>query len=169
MRTGLVGIAALGVLVTADTARAQVQADVVIDQGPVAARVHVGRPAISYYEPVVVRRGPRRVVLVERPVTRVILVERIGHRGKGWWKRHGYRPVTVWYDGARFYDRRFRMHGIREVVVFERGGQYFVMDDRYDRHERYDQYGRYDDDGYDRHDRYDRDGRYDRRDREWDD
>ena len=119
---------------------AQVQADV---------NVHIGgRPR---HEVVVVRRPPVRRVVV---APRVILVDRIHDRGRGhrsdkWWRKHGYRPVTVYYARGRFYDRRFDSRDrVRAVVVYERDGRFYRdWDDRHDRDGRYDR-----DSGY----RYDR-------------
>ncbi len=144
MRAGIVGITTLGLTLTATIASAQVRSSVVLVAGPVTTRVHVGPPAISY--------RPRPIVVVGRPANRVIHVERVAWREAKWWKRHGYRPVRFWYDGQRFYDRRVRIYGVQEVVLFERGGLYYLVDDRHGRHDR--------DDRYDRYDRYDR---------EWDD
>lgn len=123
---------------------AQVRADV---------NVHIGsrpRPAV-----VVVRRAPARRVVAPR----VIVVDRIHDRGRGvrsakWWRKHGYRPMQVYYSDGRYYDRRFDSgSSVRVVFVYERDGRYYRdWDDRYDRG--------------DQRDRYDRDGRYDRNDRQ---
>jgi hypothetical protein len=70
----------------------------------------------------------------------VIVVERTHvPRGQahGWWKKHGYREVTVYYDGARYYSRRLESPGFRAVVVYQRDGQYYMADadgDDRDRH-----------------------------------
>ena len=70
----------------------------------------------------------------------VIVVERThvprGH-AYGWWKKHGYREVTVYYDGARYYSRRLESPGFRAVVVYQRDGKYYMADadgDDRDRH-----------------------------------
>jgi hypothetical protein len=86
------------------------------------------------------------------------------HRGHGWLKRHGYFPTTLWFDGYRFYDRPFRRHGLQEVLVFERRGQFVMVGDFYRRHPYYGAEPWYHDDRY-----FDRDRRYERRDRDWDD
>jgi hypothetical protein len=61
----------------------------------------------------------------------VIVVERT-HVPKGnaygWWKKHGYREVTVYYDGSRYYGRRLELAGIRAVVVYQREGKYYMAD-----------------------------------------
>jgi hypothetical protein len=128
---------------------AQVRADV---------NVHIGsrpRPEV-----VVVRRAPARRVVAPR----VIVVDRIHERGRGvrsakWWRKHGYRPMQVYYSDGRYYDRRFDSRSsVRVVVVYERDGRYYRdWDDRYDRNDGY-----YRDDHRDRDDGYYRDDRYDR-------
>jgi hypothetical protein len=69
---------------------------------------------------VVERRGPaREVIVVERThVPR-------GH-AYGWWKQHGYREVTLYYDGTSYYSRRLEGTGIRAVVVYQREGKYYL-------------------------------------------
>ena len=48
---------------------------------------------------------PRRVVYY-REAPRVLVVERVHyHRHAKHWKRHGFRPVTVYYGNGRYYDR----------------------------------------------------------------
>jgi hypothetical protein len=97
----------------------QVAADVVIRTGPVAGHVVVNGYS-TYRRPVVVyRRAPARVIVVER-----ISHRQRGH-GRDGWKR-GYRAVTLWYGGGRYYDRYVREYpGLREVVVYERGGRFY--------------------------------------------
>jgi hypothetical protein len=101
----------------------QVAADVVIRTGPVAGHVAVNGYS-TYRRPVTVyRRAPARVIVVERIVR--------GQRGhvRGAWKG-GYRAVTLWYDGGRYYDRCVRGYpGLREVVVYERGGHFYRIAD----------------------------------------
>jgi hypothetical protein len=64
----------------------------------------------------------------------VVVVERIHEpngNAYGWWKKHGYREVVVYYDGDSYYHRWFERHGgLRRVVVYERGGRYFRPVDR---------------------------------------
>lgn len=69
---------------------------------------------------VVERRGPaREVIVVERThVPR-------GH-AYGWWKQHGYREVTVYYDGASYYSRQLEPTGFRAVIVYQREGKYYL-------------------------------------------
>ena len=70
----------------------------------------------------------------------VIAVERTHvPRGQayGWWKKHGYREITVYHDGARYYSRRRESTGFRAVVVYQRDGKYYMADadgDDRDRH-----------------------------------
>jgi hypothetical protein len=95
----------------------------------------------------------------------VVVVERVRGRHR-WWKRSGYRVITVYSDGSRFYRRPFGRTILSEVVVYERGGRYYINDEQWKRH-RYghdDRYGRGDrrDDDHDRYD--DRNGRDDRND-----
>lgn len=122
---------------------AQVRADVNVHVGPRAPR-----------EVVVVRSAPARRVMAPR----VIVVNRV--RGRHdvvrparWWSQRGYRATQVYYDGGRYYDRRFDSRTpVRVVVVYERGGRYYQdWDSRYGRDNRYDRR-----DQYDRHDRDDR-------------
>ncbi len=128
--------ASLAVLPVAASAQ-RVVADISINEGPVSGRGIIGgqyghRPRYRDYDV--------RSVVVYRSA-----------RGHSWYHRHGYRTVRVWYDAERHryydrYDRNYR--GLREVVVYERGGRYYQDDDRYD--------GRYNDRYDDRHhDRYD--------------
>jgi hypothetical protein len=63
----------------------------------------------------------------------VVVVERI--RGRhGWWKKSGYRVITVYSDGARFYRRPFGRTVLGEVVVYERRGRYYINDYQWKRH-----------------------------------
>jgi hypothetical protein len=92
-------------------------------------------------------RSQDRVVVVPPPRAvrheagrDVIVVERThvprGH-AYGWWKKHGYHEVTVYYDGARYYSRRRESAGFRAIVVYQRDGKYYMADgdgDDRDRH-----------------------------------
>jgi hypothetical protein len=129
MKRGTVAVIAVLVLgFSAGSVRAQtaVQGGVVVRSGPVTGHVEVASPPPARYR---------------EPVRRVIVVERVriprGH-AYGWRKKHGYRAVTVYYDGRRYYSRRIVRLGIRTVVVYERGGRYYVADDdnRRERHHR---------------------------------
>ena len=68
---------------------------------------------------------------VERraPVREVVVVERThvprGH-AYGWWKQHGYREVTVYYDGTSYYSRRLEPAGFSAVIVYQRDGRYYL-------------------------------------------
>ena len=122
-----------GLAIVATPLHAQdVSADIRVRGGPVAGRVVVGDQYSSY-------RRPARRVVVQRYAPRVVRVERIRHHHGKHWKRHGYRPVVVYYLDGRYYlslDRR--RPGVREVVVFERHGRYYRHDDRVYRHGEWD-------------------------------
>ncbi len=129
MKTNIVvGGMALGLLLAARPAPAQmVQAGVVVRSGPVSGHVIVGEPApvVAYREPV------RRVVVVDPYAPRVIVVESMDGPPRGrayeWW-RNQYRPVVVYYDGYRYYDRWFGRPGLRRLEVYERGGRFYRWD-----------------------------------------
>lgn len=79
-------------------------------------------------------RAPRRVI-VERNAPRIVVIERMrAHHGRHW-RRHGYRPVVVYYVEGRYYDQHPRRRSrMREIVVYERGGRYYhFADDRTNR------------------------------------
>ncbi len=127
MKTAIVmGGIALALTLHSPAAAQMVEAGVVIRSGPVAGHVVITDREPRYHYP------ERRVVVVERYAPQVIVVEHgRAHRGRGWWKKHGYRPVVVYYDvrRGRFYDRRDRdRRGIREVVVYEGNGRYYWPD-----------------------------------------
>ena len=137
----LAGSLLSGLLLTAPLSAQQVAANVYVHGGPVRGHVIVENGYSSYRRPpVVVYRRPeaRRVVVVERYAPRVIVVERSRHyRRSGYWVRHGYRPVTLYYVDGRYYDRWNGGRGMREIVVYERDGRYYdPCDDHrdYDRH-----------------------------------
>jgi hypothetical protein len=113
----------------------QVAADVVLRSGPVAGRVVIGDGYSTYRRPVVYRRAPERVIIVER-------VHRRHHRNAHW-RKHGYRQVVVYYRDGRYYDRYVRSWpGMQEVVVYERDGRYYRECDDDFRGDRYDRYDR---------------------------
>lgn len=121
MRTAIVtGGIALALTLQTPAAAQMVEAGVVIRSGPVAGHVVIAD-----------RADHHRTVVVERYAPRVIVVRHIHTprgRAHGWWKRHGYRPVVLYYDvrDDRFYDRWHRdRRGIREIMVYERGGRYY--------------------------------------------
>ena len=68
------------------------------------------------------REHARQVIMVER--THVPK----GH-AYGWWKQHGYREVTVYHDGTRYYSREVATTGLRAVIVYQREGKYFMPDE----------------------------------------
>jgi len=80
-------------------------------------------------ERVVVTPPPR--VVRREPVREVIVVERThvpkGH-AYGWWKKHGYREVTLYFDGTQYYSRRYDPTGLRAVIVYQRDGKYYLPD-----------------------------------------
>jgi hypothetical protein len=111
----LAAIAAAVALRAAPLRAQTVDAGVVIQSGPVSGHVVIGEPP--------------PVVVYEAPVRQVIVVERIHvphGNAYGWWRHHGYRPVTLYYDGDSYYARPFegdvQLHG---VVVYEREGRYY--------------------------------------------
>ncbi len=121
----------------------RVVADIAIGQGPVQGHIIIGdryhpRPDYRYHS--------GRTVIVYRT-----------HRGHGWYRRHGYRAIRVWYDPAydRYYERRdgYR-RGLREVMLYERDGRYYRDDWRDDRRRRVSDRD---------HDRWDDDWNHDRR------
>ena len=94
---------------------------------------------------VIIRSGPRdgqvarRAATVIRTDRNVIVVKRLAPRRVGWWKKHGYRVVTVYHDGHRYYLRRFAWPNLRPVIVYERGGRYYIGEDHAKRkHRQYD-------------------------------
>jgi hypothetical protein len=124
----VVGGLAFGILLAAGPAHAQVvQAGVVIRSGPVTGHVLVGEPA-----PVVVYREPvRRVVVADPYVPRLVVLEPVyvpRGRAYGWWRGYGYRPVVVYYDGRRYYNRWSDGRGLQRIVVYERSGHYYRWD-----------------------------------------
>jgi hypothetical protein len=97
----------------------QVAADVVVRSGPVAGHVVIGDRYSTYRRPVVYRRSPARVIVVERVIQR-------DHHHARQWRRYGYRPVTLYYVDGRYYDRYVRgWRDMREVVVYERDGRFY--------------------------------------------
>jgi len=128
-------------LAAAPAAAQSVAADVLVRSGPVAGHVVVGNGYSTYRRPVVDRRPvARRVVVVERSAPRLIVVERVRvHRSSQAWARRGYRPITLYYVDGRYYDRwNDRWPRAAEVVVYERGGRYYVSDceERWRHHDR---------------------------------
>jgi hypothetical protein len=110
----------LGLITVPLRAQTTVEGGVVIHSGPVTGHVEVGSPP-----PVVYRE----------PVREVIVVEHVPHgKAHGWWKKHGYRAVTVYYDGSRYYGRRVERPGLRTMVVYELRGRYYLGDEDGDRY-----------------------------------
>ncbi|MGH7498378.1 MAG: hypothetical protein ACREL3_05955 [Gemmatimonadales bacterium] len=125
----LAGSLLTGLILTAPLSAQQVSADVIVRGGPVAGRVIVDNGYSTYRRPPVAayrRPEARRVVVVDRYAPRVIVVERVrAHKRVGYWARHGYRPVTLYYTDGRYYDRYVGAHGVREIVVYERNGRFY--------------------------------------------
>jgi hypothetical protein len=117
------------VLIASSLQAQQVSADVVLRGGPVAGHVVVGDGYSTYRRPPVVYQRPvtRRVVVVERHRPRVVAVELVHrHKHARHWKRHGFRPVTLYYMEGRYYDRPIGYaRGARAVIVYERHGRYY--------------------------------------------
>ena len=83
--------------------------------------------------------APRRTTVVV-PQREILVIERV-RAPHGWWKRPGYRVITVYYDGGHFYPRPFDGRPIRKVVVYQRTGRYYIDEVVWSRdHRRY--YGR---------------------------
>jgi len=121
-------LAALLIAAPGTAAGQHVSADVVVRSGPVRGRVVIGERPYAY------RYDLDRRWKGHRHVPRHLRVHRIHvprGRAHGWWKRHGYRPVTVYYGAGRFYDRYdyryLQRRGLRfrSVVVWERGGRHY--------------------------------------------
>ena len=128
---GCVAVLALSLFAAPLRSQTAVQGRVVVQSGPVRGDVEVRRRA--------------RVIVPQR---HVIVVNRV-HRPRGWWRKHNYRMVTVYYDGNRYYLRRFARPYLRAVIVYERGGRYYVDEDHWKRkhrnHDRRDDRDRDDD------------------------
>jgi hypothetical protein len=115
-----VGIMALGLFAAPLSSQTTVQGRVVVHSGPVTGHVELRRRT--------------RVIVPER---HVIVVQRV-HVPRGWWKKHSYRMVTVYYDGDHYYLRRYARPYLRPVIVYERGGRYFIGEDHWKRKHRND-------------------------------
>ena len=115
-----VGIMALGMFAAPLSSQTTVQGRVVVHSGPVTGHVELRRRT--------------RVIVPER---HVIVVQRV-HVPRGWWKKHSYRMVTVYYDGDHYYLRRYARPYLRPVIVYERGGRYFIGEDHWKRKHRND-------------------------------
>ncbi|NNG16178.1 MAG: hypothetical protein HKM89_06815 [Gemmatimonadales bacterium] len=127
----LIPMGALAALLIAapGTAEGQrVSADVVVRSGPVRGRVVIGDRPYAY------RYDLDRRWYGHRYAPRHLRVHRIHvprGRAHGWWKRHGYRPMKVYYHAGRFYHRHdfryLKRRGLRlrPVVVWQRGGRLY--------------------------------------------
>jgi hypothetical protein len=133
--TGSMVALVLGLAAAPARAQTAVSGGVVVQSGPVAGHVEVGAP-------------PPPVVVVREPAREVIVVERThvpNGEAHGWWRQHGYREVTVYYDGSHYYSHRVKREGIRTVVVYQRGDRYYLGDEDGDRHERHHGHGHHGD------------------------
>lgn len=132
MRTSIVAGSLLAALsLVAPLQGQQVAADVVLRSGPVAGRIVVGDGYSTYRRPVVYRRAPERIIVIEKVYRR--------HHRNPHWRKHGYRQVIVYYRDGRYYDRYVRgWPAMQEVVVYERDGSYYRECDDDDRGYRYD-------------------------------
>jgi hypothetical protein len=116
-RSSAVGwIAGLALVLIAAPLRAQatVHGGVVVHSGPVGHAV-----------------GHSATVII--PEHKVIVVKRV-HARRGWWKKQGHRVVTVYYDGRRYYRRHVDRPKLRRVMVYERGGRYYIDEDQWKRY-----------------------------------
>lgn len=140
----------LGLLLSSSPAAGQVSGAVVINSGPVRGAIAVGEPVFAP-RPVVVYQPVRgRRVVVARYAPQVVVVEQgHGRYGKSakWYRRHGYRPVTLWYSEGRYFTRIYAARGYRwgpefvAVTVWERNGRFYLP--RGARHERSEYYSSY--------------------------
>lgn len=155
MRSSSLALVALVTAALPGTAHAQrVVADIRVGSGPVEGRVIVGDP---------VYRTPRTRVVIEarghgRPLCREVAVVRF-HGRRGWFHQRDYRAVTVWYDSDRdrYYDRNSGdRDGLREVIIYERGGRFYDDDRRHEDRYRNDYRGRVYDRDHDHDDDRDR-------------
>jgi hypothetical protein len=72
----------------------------------------------------------------------VVVVQRVQGRF-GWWRRTGYRQITLYSDGVRFYRRPFGQTVLRKVVVYQRGNTFYINDEQWRWHRDYrDRYNR---------------------------
>jgi hypothetical protein len=116
-------------------AAGQVSGAVIINSGPVRGQIAVGEPGyaprpVIIYQPV---RGRR--MEVARYAPQVVFIERgHGQYGKpsGWYQRHGYRPVTLFYSEGQYFTQVYAVRGYRwapqfvPVMVWERGGRFYL-------------------------------------------
>jgi len=89
-------------------------------------QVNVGAPVVYAAPRPVYYSAPRPVLVRRMAVPNVIIVERMPHRGKGWWKRNGYRQATVYTDGRYYYNGWIQRPGVTQVTVYERDGRYLM-------------------------------------------
>ena len=135
-------VGALAALIAATgitNASAQVRATVNVSTMPVSGTVVIGRAPRPVVYPVAVYAVPRPVYVRRATAPNVLVVERLPHRGKGWWKRHGYQRTIVYTDGRYYYSGWIQRPGVTQVTVYARDGQYAMeTGGRHDRMERWD-------------------------------
>ena len=125
-------LAALIATIGITTASAQVRAAVQVNTIPISGTVIIGAPPRPVVYPVY--SAPRPVIVRRAVAPSVLIVERAPHRGKGWWKRHGYQRTIVYTDGRYYYSGWMPRPGVTQVTVFARDGRYVMeTDGRYDR------------------------------------
>ena len=90
-------------------------------------QVNVGTPVVyAAPRPVVVYARASSRARATRGAPNVIFVERMPHRGRGWWKRNGYRQAIVYTDGRYYYNGWIQRPGVTQVTVYERDGRYLM-------------------------------------------
>ena len=123
------------ILTSTTPAAAQVSGAVAINSGPVRGEIAIGEPVFAPHPVVIYQPVYGRRVEVARYAPQVVFVERgHGRYGKpaGWYRQHGYRPVTLYYSEGRYFtlvhaDRRYRWGGyFRPVTAWERGGRFYL-------------------------------------------
>ena len=88
--------------------------------------VNVGTPVVYAAPRAVVYAAPRPVIVRRVAAPSVIFVQRVPHRGRGWWKRNGYRQAIVYTDGRYYYNGWVQRPGVTQVTVYERDGRYLM-------------------------------------------
>ena len=118
-------LAALIATIGSTPASAQVRAVIHVNVGtPV---VYAAPRAVVYAAPrAVVYAAPRPVIVRRVAAPNVIFVQRVPHRGRGWWKRNGYRQAIVYSDGRYYYSGWIQRPGVTQVTVYERDGRYMM-------------------------------------------
>lgn len=138
----MVRVGALAALIAAtgiSSASAQVRATVSVNTIPVSGTVIIGRTPRPVVYPAAVYPVARPVYVRRAVAPNVLIVERLPHRGKGWWKRHGYQRTIVYTDGRYYYSGWMQRPGVTQVTVYARDGRYAMeTGGRDDRMKRWD-------------------------------